>query len=111
MAPADRRSRCAASECRTSKSIAERYMSRRILAGLIVLAIVVSGCAAGRAFRRGQDAVRAGDWDAAVTHFTKALQENPDSAEYKLQLQRAQEEASRMHIERARDLEQKDQLD
>jgi general secretion pathway protein D len=86
-------------------------MSRRTLAGLIVLAVLVSACAAGRAFRRGQEAVRAGDWDAAVTYFTKALQENPDSAEYKLQLQRAQEEASRVHIEKARELEKRDQLD
>jgi general secretion pathway protein D len=86
-------------------------MSRRKLAGLVLIAVLVSGCAAGRAFRRGQEAMSAGDWDAAVTHFTKAVQENPDSAEYKLQLQRAQETASRAHIEKAHDLEKQDQLD
>ncbi len=86
-------------------------MSRRKLAGLVLLAVVLTGCAAGRAFRRGQEAVRVGDWDQAVTYFTKALQEDPDNAEYKIHLQRAQEEASRVHIEKAKDLEKKDQLD
>jgi general secretion pathway protein D len=85
---------------------------KRTVSFLLLLALLVStGCTASRAFRRGQDAQRVGDWDAAVEHYTKAVQENPDSAEYKIQLRRAQEEAARMHVERARDLESKDQLD
>jgi general secretion pathway protein D len=84
---------------------------RRKLTVLLLVALLGSGCAASRAFRHGQDAVRAGNWDAAVTYFTKAVQANPDNGEYKINLRRAQEEASRMHAERARDLEQKDQLD
>ena len=83
----------------------------RRLTLLVVLALVVSGCAAGRAFRRGQEAVRVGDWDAAVAYFRQAVQDNPDSAEYKINLQRAQEEAARVHIEKGRELESKDQLD
>jgi general secretion pathway protein D len=83
----------------------------RKLAGVLVLALVASGCASSRAFRHGQDAVRASDWDSAVTYFTKALQGNPDSTEYKVNLQRAQEEAARQHTERARQLERQDQLD
>src|SRR5712664_1679073 len=83
----------------------------RKLSALLILALFASGCAASRAFRHGQDAVHGGDWDSAVTYFTKAVQGNPDSAEYKIHLRRAQEEASRMHIEKARELEQKDQLD
>src|SRR6266849_2903975 len=78
---------------------------------LLILAILASACASSRAFRRGLDAVHGGDWDAAVAYFTKAVQGNPDSSEYKINLRRAQEEASRMHVERARELEQKDQLD
>ena len=83
----------------------------RRLAPVLMLAIVASGCAAGRAFRRGQEAVRVGDWDAAVAYFRQAVQDNPDSAEYKINLQRAQEEASRIHIEKGRELEGKEQLD
>src|SRR3954468_15661102 len=85
-------------------------MTRRI-AGLLLLAALVSGCAAGRAFRHGQEAARTADWDAAVTYFTKAVQANPDNPEYKINLQRAQEEAARVHIERGRELEKRDQLD
>lgn len=73
--------------------------------------LVVSGCAAGRAFRRGEEASRAGDWDSAVAEYTKAVQENPDRAEYKIALERATQSASREHISRAHELEEKDQLD
>src|SRR5450759_251794 len=83
----------------------------RKLTVLLLFALLASGCAASRAFRHGQDAVRAADWDAAVAYFTKAVQANPDSSEYKINLRRAQEEAARVHVERARELEQKDVLD
>ena len=78
---------------------------------MLVVTVLVAGCAAGRAFRKGRDAARAGDWDTAVQHFTEALQANPDSAEYKIELERAMQNASRDHISKARDLEAKDQLD
>jgi general secretion pathway protein D len=72
---------------------------------------VVSGCAAGRAFRRGEEASRNGDWDAAVTYLTRAVQAAPDKPEYKIALERAMQTAAREHISRARDLEAKDQPD
>ena len=78
---------------------------------MLVVTVLVAGCTAGRAFRKGRDAARAGDWDTAVQHFTEALQANPDSAEYKIELERAMQNASRDHISKARDLEAKDQLD
>ena len=83
----------------------------RKLAGLLVLALLASSCAASRAFRHGQDAVRVADWDSAVSYFTKAVQASPGNSEYKLNLQRAQEESARAHTERARQLESQDQLD
>ena len=86
-------------------------MVRRQLVALLLLAALVSGCAAGRAFRKGRDAARAGDWDAAVQYYTQALQASPDNAEYKIELERAMQNAAREHISRARELEAKDQLD
>jgi len=77
----------------------------------MVLAMVASGCAAGRAYRKGQEASRVGDWDGAVTHYTQAVQENPEKAEYKIALERATQNASREHLSRAHDLEEHDQLD
>src|SRR5688572_3671650 len=76
-----------------------------------MLAAIVSGCAAGRAYRRGQEAARGGDWDEAVRYFTQAVQENPDRPEYKIALERAMQSASQEHISRARQLEETDQLD
>ena len=86
-------------------------MLKHRLAVLLVVAVLVSGCAAGRAFRRGQDAARAGDWDAAVAHYTRALQESPDNAQYKIELERAMQNAAREYITRARELEEKGDLD
>jgi Flp pilus assembly secretin CpaC len=85
-------------------------LKHRLVAG-IVLTLFVTGCAAGRAFRKGDDAARAGDWDAAVVQYTKAVQERPDKAEYKIALERATQTASRNHLSRAHELEESDQLD
>jgi general secretion pathway protein D len=85
-------------------------MKHRVIA-LVVMAVLVSGCAASRAFHRGQDAARTGDWDLAVTEYTKAVQENPDKAEYKIQLERAMQTAAQEHISRGREFEDKDNLD
>src|SRR5436190_18757155 len=85
-------------------------MMRR-LAGLLVVALLVSGCTASRAFRHGQGRARVGDWDEAIKYFTKAVQENPDNGEYRVHLRRAQDEAYHAHTERARDLEKKDDLE
>ena len=89
----------------------ESVLLKHRIAIAIVLAMFVSGCAAGRAYRQGQEASRVGDWDAAVTHYTKAVQEGPDKAEYKIALERAVQTASREHLSRAHELEQSDQLD
>ena len=85
-------------------------MRHRLIA-LLMLTVIVSGCAAGRAFRRGQDAARAGDWDRAVVEYTRAVQEDPEKAEYKIQLERAMQSAAQVHISRAREMEEKDALD
>ena len=69
------------------------------------------GCAAGSAFRRGESLMRSGDLDMAVASFRKAVQGDPDNAHYKIALQRAMLAASRLHIERARQYEQMDQLE
>ncbi len=85
-------------------------LKHRLVAG-IVLTLVVSGCAAGRAFRKGDEAARAGDWDTAVQQYSRAVQEKPGRAEYKIALERATQSASREHLTRAHELETKDQLD
>jgi general secretion pathway protein D len=78
---------------------------------LLALAIVASGCAASKAFKQGEDATRAGNLDEAVAYYRAAVQAEPDNTNYKIALERAMQAASRMHLEKARDFEQKDQLE
>jgi general secretion pathway protein D len=80
--------------------------------GAILAAVVVAaGCAAGKAFRLGDEAFRAGNLDQAVVYYRQAAQADPNNANYKIALQRASLAASRAHLDKAREFESKDQLE
>jgi general secretion pathway protein D len=66
-----------------------------------LLAATVAACATGRAFTRGQEAAKAGDWDAAVGFYRQALQDDPDRPDYKI----AMLAAAQMYVSRAREFE------
>ncbi len=87
-------------------------MRRRVcsVVTIVTCAVLLASCAAGRAFRRGESAAAAGDWDTAVAHLTRAVQEAPDRPEYKAALERASYFASRVHFARGRELEEKGDL-
>jgi type II secretory pathway component GspD/PulD (secretin) len=72
---------------------------------LLALAAVSAGCASSGAFRQGQKAAAVGDWETAATMYTKAVQDNPGRTEYRIQLERAMIEASRIRLDRARRFE------
>ena len=78
---------------------------------LTVLGVLAVGCAAGSAFRKGEDLMRRGDLDMAVASYRKAVQAAPENAQFKIALQRAMLAASRLHIDRARQYESMDQLE
>jgi general secretion pathway protein D len=78
---------------------------------VVILALVAGGCAAGKAFRQGDSQMRAGNLDEAVSAYRRALAASPDNPNYKIALQRATQAASRAHIEKAHEFEQKDQLE
>lgn len=88
-------------------------MSRRLkgLAAIVAIALVAAGCAAGKAFRQGNVAMRTGDLDQAVEYYRTAVSASPDNPNYKIALQRAQLAASRAHFDRAKDFEEKNQLE
>ncbi len=88
-------------------------MTRRLtrLGFVAAIAIVAASCAAEKAFRRGDAAAHAGDLDRAVAQYRAAVQAAPDNPNYKIALQRAMQAASRSHIDRAKEFEDKDQLD
>ena len=81
------------------------------IAALIVIAILAAGCAAGRAFGRGDDAARAGDWETAVDHYRRAVQADPTNAEYRIALERAMISASQVHLDAARVAEARGNLE
>ncbi len=81
------------------------------LLSLLVVATLLAGCGVGGAYGRGESAARAGDWDAAVEHFRQALQEHPDRADYRIALERAMISASMQHLDQARLLEARGQLE
>ncbi len=77
----------------------------------VLLAVAVSGCATSRNYRRGEVFARAGDWDAAAAYYTRAVQENPDRPDYKIALERAMQSASNAHLDKARELDRKSELE
>jgi general secretion pathway protein D len=83
---------------------------RRVCA-LLALTVVAWGCAAGQAFRRGDEAMKNGDLDQAVAAFRSAVQADPDNPQYKISLERAMQAASRFHLDRAHQFEQQEQLE
>jgi general secretion pathway protein D len=82
-------------------------------AALLVLLLAAGtwGCAANRAFQRGNNAAMQLDWDLAVTHYAEAVKAEPGRADYKMALDRAQLAAAQSHFEKARAYEARDQLD
>ena len=83
----------------------------RVLCVVLGVVAVTAGCAAGKAFRQGDAAMRSGDLDQAVVYYRTAVQSDPDNPNYKIALERAMLGASRAHFERGREFEAANQLE
>ena len=84
---------------------------RNRLVLIVVIAALAAACGAGRSHRRGDTAARAGDWDTAVEHYRRAVQQEPDEAEYRISLERAMLTASQLHLDAARIAEARGQVE
>src|SRR4029453_11423197 len=86
---------------------------KRVRGGIAILVMtgLIAGCATGRAYNRGQEASRAGDWEAAVGFYRQALQDDPDRPDYKIALERAMVAAAGQYTERGRQYEAAKQLE
>src|SRR5262245_25622137 len=60
---------------------------------------------------QGDEATRLGNLDQAVDAYRRGLQADPDNTRAKISLERAMQAASRLHLDRARQFEQQDQLE
>jgi general secretion pathway protein D len=87
-----------------------RFRSQRrgalSLIAVVVLGLVTSACGASGAYRKGQKDSDRGDWDLAVARFTRALAASPQNIRYKIALENAKIQASRVHAEKGRKLVQ-----
>ncbi len=79
------------------------------LIGLMLGAAFVVGCATG-AYRQGELAARQGDWDAAVEYYQRALQDDPQRADYRIAFERARRNASWEHVDAGREFRARDEL-
>src|SRR5690349_17885469 len=74
-----------------------------LLALVVLLAICVTSCGAGRqAYTRGTQAAVAKDFDTAMTDFKMALDRQPENSEYQLKYAQARFNASLQHFEAGR---------
>jgi general secretion pathway protein D len=83
--------------------------NRQRVVAIGVTLILISGCATGRQIRSGQQAAKAGEWDAAVAFYRAALARDPNRIDVKISLQRATVAASAEHMVRAKELEAQEQ--
>ncbi|MGK2859234.1 MAG: secretin N-terminal domain-containing protein [Thermoanaerobaculia bacterium] len=69
---------------------------------ILLATLSLASCTSYTAYRKGQELIKTGQYDTAVTEFEKALNVDPDNAVYKLALDNARLEASRQHFEKGK---------
>jgi general secretion pathway protein D len=67
---------------------------------LAVLLVLLSGCAAQKAYRKGERELARQDWDQAVLNFSKAVALDPGNSRYTMWLERAKLKSSSEHFEK-----------
>lgn len=72
------------------------------LAPLLLLPLLIAGCATTAAVRAGERAELAQDYDRAVIAYTRALQADPDNRDARQGLERARLRAAQDHFTRGR---------
>src|SRR5262245_16455770 len=72
----------------------------RLLA--LVTLLASTACAGSRAYHDAREEELLGHWDLAVIKYTRALQLNPSSSEYKIALGKARIKASQFHFEKGK---------
>ncbi len=74
---------------------------KRHLVHLFVLIFFI-GCAGAESFKIADDLSKNKRWDEAIVYFEKAVNESPESQEYKQALENAKQESAKIHYEKAK---------
>src|SRR5262245_19327885 len=69
------------------------------------LGMTLAGCTSHSYYRQGEIAAQLGNWDDAVLHYMKALEEDPGNITYRASLMRAKVKASQVHFEKGKEFE------
>ncbi|HKH48615.1 MAG TPA: secretin N-terminal domain-containing protein [Thermoanaerobaculia bacterium] len=79
---------------------------RHAIARMLILLIALgplAGCASHLSYRKAEIAMQKENWDEAVLHYLKAVEESPDNLSYRAALMRAKIKASQAHFEKAKE--------
>jgi len=87
-----------------------RHSIARMLILLIALGPLV-GCASHLSYRKAEIAMQKENWDDAVLHYLKAVEESPDNLSYRAALMRAKIKASQAHFEKAKEYQKANVLE
>ncbi len=74
----------------------------RLLALVMLVALLGSACAAKWAYRQAEEARNQEEWDLAVARYTVAVEKDPANIGYKIALETARIQASRFHYDEAK---------
>src|SRR6185295_16329846 len=69
------------------------------------LGMTLAGCTSHQNYRQGEIAAQLGQWDDAVLHYMKALDDDPGNITYRAALLRAKIKASQGHFEKGKEFE------
>ena len=67
---------------------------------VVLMLVVVAGCATQRKAKEGRQAVDAENWDAAVYRYLELVAKDPGNIEYRIGLRRARQKAANVHFQR-----------
>jgi general secretion pathway protein D len=76
----------------------------KTISAAAIVALTMLSCAGVNAYQKGKVAEKTQDWDQAVAEYQKAHDLDPDNIRFKMQLQHAKLEASRVHFEKGKSL-------
>ncbi|HKO55501.1 MAG TPA: secretin N-terminal domain-containing protein [Thermoanaerobaculia bacterium] len=76
----------------------------KIATAALFLLVPLASCTTYNAYQKARHAEDMKDWDVAVTQYEKALTLDPTNARFRISLQRALLEASRVHFEKGKSL-------
>lgn len=69
---------------------------------LVAIIAIAAGCSSHQNYRQAEIATQRGNWDEAVLHYLKAVEQEPDNISYRGALLRAKIRASQLHFEKGK---------